>query len=52
MKLRLWLLAMDATCLLFGFGSRPYLWALGKASDATDWGDVDDDEDDDREVPF
>lgn len=37
MRLRLWLLAMDALAFFGGFGSRAYLWCVGKASDATDW---------------
>lgn len=38
-RLRFWLRVMD----LLPFGSRPYLWALRKASDATDWGDGEED---------
>jgi hypothetical protein len=36
-RLTFWLLTMDALQRLGLFGSRPYLWAVGKASDATDW---------------
>lgn len=45
---RFWLLVLDAICLVpGGFGSRAYLWALDRASSATDWPEcppVDDDE--------
>jgi hypothetical protein len=37
-RLTFWLLTMDAFQRLGLFGSRPYLWAVGRASDATDWG--------------
>ena len=36
-RLRLWLLAMDAIAVCGGFGSRLYLWAVRRASDAIDW---------------
>lgn len=37
MRLRFWLFVVDVANLL---GSqRLYLWAVGKASDATDWGE-------------
>lgn len=39
MRQRFWLLMMDVMHAVFGFGSRPFLWAVGKASDATDWGE-------------
>jgi hypothetical protein len=29
---RFWFIAMDVTSVLFGFGSRLYLWALAHAS--------------------
>ena len=32
-----WLLVMEALARLGGFGSKPYLWAVGKASDCVDW---------------
>ena len=53
-SLRFWLLAMDVTRAVFGFGSRPYSWCLRKASDATDWGPAlpPDEEDEESEVPF
>ncbi len=35
MSTRAWLLVMDAIAACGGFGSRLYLWAVGKASDAT-----------------
>ena len=35
-KLRFWLLAMD----LLPFGSRPYFFALRRASDCVDWGEI------------
>ena len=35
MRLRFWLLVAD---LLEPIGYRPWLWAICKASDATDWG--------------
>jgi hypothetical protein len=38
MKLRFWLFIMDALVALGLFGSRPFLYAVGRASDATDWG--------------
>lgn len=44
MRLRWWLLVMDVLAALGAWGSgggwrwRAYLWALGRASDATDWG--------------
>lgn len=38
MRLAFWLHVMDLIAWLGGFGSRPYLWAVSKASDATDWG--------------
>lgn len=34
MKLRLWLVLLDATRAVFGFGSHPYLWVLARASNA------------------
>lgn len=40
LRLRLWLLAMDVVALCGGFGTRLYGWAVRRASDATDWGDV------------
>ncbi len=40
--LPLWLALMGLFAEWPGFGSRAYLWAVGKASDATDWGDTDD----------
>jgi hypothetical protein len=37
---RFWLLVMDMIVLSpSGFGSRPYSWALERASNATDWGE-------------
>lgn len=39
MRLRFWLAALDAICLCGGYGTPLYLWAVGKASDATDWGE-------------
>lgn len=36
--LAVWLVALDALAAAGLFGSRPYLWAVRKASDATDWG--------------
>lgn len=40
---RFWLHVMDVIALLpGGFGSRAYLWALERASSATDWGDGED----------
>lgn len=39
LRLRFWLAALDALAAVGLFGSRPYLWVVGKASDATDWGD-------------
>ena len=38
LRLRFWFWAMDVTQFVFGFGSAPYLWAVERASDATDWG--------------
>jgi hypothetical protein len=38
-RLRFWLLAMDVIALCGGFGSRAYSFAVGKAGDATDWGE-------------
>ena len=39
MRLRFWLGIMDLIAALpRGFGSRAYLWAVERASDATDWG--------------
>lgn len=38
-RLRFWLFAMDALAFVGLFGSRAYLYAVGKASDATDWGE-------------
>lgn len=35
LRLRFWLVMMDATRAVFGFGSRPYTWALERASDET-----------------
>lgn len=32
-RLALWLYAMDAVALCGGFGSRLYLWLVGRASD-------------------
>lgn len=37
MHVRFWLLAMDAIARCGLYGSPLYLWAVGKASDATDW---------------
>lgn len=37
LRLRFWLFAMDALSWL-GLSERLYLYALSKASDATDWG--------------
>lgn len=34
MRLRFWILIMEVTVRVFGFGSRQYLWAVGKAADA------------------
>lgn len=40
MRLRFWLFVMDLANLLPRPRSgRVYLWAVGKASDATDWGE-------------
>lgn len=40
-RLRFWLLVLDAICLVpGGFGSRAYHWALTHASNATNWGKV------------
>ena len=39
MILKFWLLTLDVLAAIGLFGSRPYLWVVGKASDATDWGD-------------
>jgi hypothetical protein len=39
LRLRFWLRMMDVARVLWGFGSRPYIWCLERASDATDWGD-------------
>ena len=39
LRQRAWLLAMDALALAGLFGSRPYLYAVERASAATDWGD-------------
>ncbi len=38
MRLRFWLLAMDAAFWL-RLPHAAYLWCVGKASDATDWGE-------------
>lgn len=38
-RLRFWLLAMDVLSWLNLDFSRAYLYALRKASDATDWGE-------------
>lgn len=41
LRLRFWLIVMDLIAAMpRGFGSRPYLWAVARASDATDWGPV------------
>ncbi len=37
-RLRFWLLVLDATVHLDSAASRLRMWAVGKASDATDWG--------------
>lgn len=37
LRLRFWLAALDALSIAGLFGSRPYLWAIGKASNCTDW---------------
>lgn len=37
-RLRFWLWMLDVMHVGFGFGSRPYYWALRHASDAIDWG--------------
>ena len=37
MLLRFWLLAMDLIAFCGGFGSRPYLWAVGHAADCIGW---------------
>lgn len=39
LRLHFWLLTMDTLVALGLFGSRAYLYAVGKASDATDWGE-------------
>jgi len=39
-RLHFWLLAMDVVAWGGGFGSKLYLWCVGKASDATDWGEA------------
>lgn len=39
MRLRFWLLVMDLLGAL-GVGGCIYLWALRRASDATDWGEA------------
>lgn len=36
-RLAFWLLVMDLLAWCGGFGSRPYLWAVAKAGEAT-WG--------------
>jgi len=36
---RFWLFAMDALAACGLFGSRAYLWCVGRASDCTDWGE-------------
>lgn len=38
MRLRFWLAAVDLMAWCGLFGSRLYLWAVGKASGAADWG--------------
>ena len=50
-SLRFWLLAMDAVAACGGFGSRLYLWCVGRASGATDYGPALA-PDDGSEVPF
>ena len=37
MRLRFWLSVCDVFAWLGGFGSRPYLWAICRASDCIDW---------------
>lgn len=37
MRLRFWLATMDLLAWCGGFGTKAYLFAVGKASDATDW---------------
>jgi hypothetical protein len=37
LRLRFWLLAMDAVARLGGYGSRLYLWALARASACVEW---------------
>jgi len=50
-RLRLWLLAMDLANVLRL--PRPiYLWCVGKASDATDWGPPLDEIEDHAREPF
>ena len=39
LRLRFWLFAMDSLFWLGLFGSRAYLYAVGKAGEATDWGE-------------
>lgn len=36
LRLHFWLRVLDVIAFFGGFGSRPYLWAVGKCSDA-DW---------------
>lgn len=37
-RLTFWLFVMDVIAARGGFGSRLYLWALGRASANSDWG--------------
>lgn len=39
LRLRFWFLVMDVCEFVFGFCSEPYHWAVGKAGEATDWGE-------------
>lgn len=39
LRLWCWLHVLDALVVLGAWHRRAYLWAVGRASDATDWGD-------------
>ena len=39
LRLRFWLLAMDAIAYVGGYGSPAYLWCVDRAASATPWFD-------------
>ncbi len=44
LRRRFWLAAMDVFFVLTDWGNTAYFWALRKASDATDWEPITDEE--------